>query len=233
MDHIFGPILLWIPIVIVVIMIWWFSTHRSVTAKTIHVAGHAPAKPSEPVHHEVHKKDDHGNGHDGHGHSHGTPLWKTILGWCTALAAVALLLVFCKTWVVPKFGLDQIPGGPRELQQRISETHGTMRSTGPTCQTDPIEPYTITAPPKEEGWSVRVPVPKCYRIRFCDKTQDPDCTAKDFAESRFVPKCTSPGDSTAREFARARDKHSDACWIQSKGSEALSILVIAEFDPST
>lgn len=179
MDYIFGPILLWIPIVIVVLAIWWFSTHRSVTVKAIHVNGHAPAKPSEPAHHKDHKEDDHGHGGHGHGHNE-TPAWIHLLGWCVAIAVIALIVLFLR-WCYVTYGLGQIPGPSREVREEISRRNGSHGisevppSDARTCSSDPA--YKVVIQP---GTRITVHIPRDTTIDFKPDTSEGNITACSF-----------------------------------------------------
>lgn len=142
-------------------------------------------------HHEPHHHSDHG--HDDHGHGHGsdTPLWKTLLGWCTAIAAIGLLAVFFVTYVRPKLGLDQMPGASREYRRQLAINNGTLRTPqGPSIPDDAryCGQYEGGKTTIEPGKSIRVIIPVDMLINFTPNTEDGTITACDYHKP---DKCSS------------------------------------------
>ncbi|MDP2156739.1 MAG: hypothetical protein Q8K68_03405, partial [Nitrospirota bacterium] len=124
MNTLFGPMLLWIPIVLTILtVVLWTKGGRKKATRKIH-SGTEPHHKEDIAHTEKeHKKSSHKEPHAGeHESHHHTPLWKKLASFLVTLLLIGLgLLAFM--WLVNElFGpFGVAPGASSERRYELSQ----------------------------------------------------------------------------------------------------------------
>ncbi len=238
MSAVLEPVSLWIPVTIVVLVVWWVNTHRQqVSATTKKVASLIPKKSDEHpapvvVTHTPGPHPSHGGGH-GHHHDHHKKSWQENLIMTCAALTVAIVFGLGVWWLMVGGGFGQIPGlSPTErFNRHIEQTTARATPAAAVCTPVPVEWRDVTAPPRTDAKSAMIPIPDCHYIRFCDKKQDPECTAATFDGARFNVWCTTRTRNTELPLETSGDQAVNACRPQSKGSEPIKLEYAFIFSP--
>ena len=132
-----------------------------------------------------------------------------------------VLLALC--FAVPNIGKWSAP--------QTEQTAAGATPTAAVCTARPVEWRDVTAPPNTAAKSAMIPIPDCHYIRFCDKKQDPECTAATFEGARFNVWCTTRDRDTELPLETSGDQAVNACRPQSKGSEPIKLGYAFIFSP--
>lgn len=231
------PMLLWIPVILLTVGIWWATKHRKTLGRLKRERepardddGHHEPAPVQDPHHppkgdggQNHK----GSHHDNHSH-HGASPWP----WVGLLVTVVIVMLLWTPVIVPfgrSLGIGAIPGAPREVRREIATRHLPAASLNAGCPVGvDYEWQPIAAPPASGARSRSLAVPKCHHIRFCDRERDPECAAATFEGSRFNLKC----DGSETAIIDGKDSDAQACNVQSNDEMPVALEWRFEFDNS-
>lgn len=242
MKNVLDPIILWLPILAVVFVAWWIYTHQQQAANAARKLGSLlpkkQVKHNEPESsHDPHRASGGGNGHNNHHggghHDHPKPpLWKTVLGWSTAIAA-AVIVGLGLWWLAVGGGFGQIPGlSPTERFNHYTEqTAARVTPTSAVCAPPESLNWRDVTAPAEGSRSKTLRPPACHRFWFCDKDRDPQCEATSFDSARFRLWCTTPEHSTERVYDHTRDVIIEACRVESKDGTPVDLKYTFEYSP--
>ncbi len=229
MNTLFGPMLLWIPIVFTILaVVLWTKGGRKKATRTIHNGTESHQKEDIAHTEKEHKKSSHKDSHTGEheSHHHHTPFWKKVMGIVITFALICLgLLAFM--WLFNElFGpFGVAPGASSERRYELSQTHGAKRPVIVSA-----EWHRIIAPPKGDLWSTWIDIPPGHTIYFCDMVRDPSCSARSFDDVEFIPQCRSLIDGSPLDWNDVSCRYTDANRVQAKGSKAM--LVHYRFAPA-
>lgn len=189
-------------------------------------------KAPEPVKrsHDPHHASGGDHGHDDH---HSTPLSKQILTWSLAIAAATIVAVFL-WWLLVGMGAGQKPGLTHVERLNRHNQLVAARATPAyaACTPEPVAWRDVTASPRTgKERSEMIQIPDCHRIWFCDKKQDPECTAASFADTRFRVLCTTRTRTTELPLETSGDQAVNACRPESKGNDPVELKYTFVFSP--
>lgn len=185
-----------------------------------------------PVTHTPDPHPSHGGGHGHHDDHRSSPLWKTILNWSLAIGAAVIVGTFV-WWLLVGMGFGQKPGlsHVERFNRHIEQTAARATPVAAVCTPVPVEWRSVTAPPRRDAKSAMIPIPDCHYLRFCDKKQDPECTAATFDGARFNVWCTTRTRNTELPLETSGDQAVNACRPQSKGNEPIKLEYAFIFSP--
>ncbi|MES2931523.1 MAG: hypothetical protein V4682_02370 [Patescibacteria group bacterium] len=192
------------------------------------VPGAAPAPPNTEHRDHGHHKAVH-HDHDDH---HSTPLSKVILNWSIAIGAAVIVGAFV-WWLLVGMGAGQKPGltHVERFNRYTEQVAARATPAAAICTPGPVAWQSVTAPPSNAAKSAMIPIPDCHYIRFCDKTQDPECNAATFEGARFNVWCTTRTRNTELPLETSGDQAVNACRPQSKGDEPIKLEYAFIFSP--
>jgi len=231
-DWLLGTYVLIVLGIVLVIFIL-FGVLTMIKPRSKHDKAHKePKKAPEPVKrsHDPHHASGGDHGHDDH---HSTPLSKQVLTWSLAIAAATIVGIFL-WWLLVGMGAGQKPGltHVERLNRHTQLVAARATPAYATCTPEPVEWQSITALPKTKGEKSRmIPIPDCHRIWFCDKKQDPECTATSFADTRFRVLCTTRTRTTELPLDTSGDQAVNACRPESKGGNPVELTYTFVFSP--
>jgi hypothetical protein len=151
--------LLWIPIALMILLIWWIVRHRKETVGVL-------KKTSNHVFEEKeHKTDTHSGHSSGHDHHEKKSGWLSAIMW---ILFVVILVAALRFFIIPTlagWGFGEIPGASSERRYELSQTHGGRTASTSVAVT--LGKQYVTAPSNTRDWSESdwVDVPDGYNVR--------------------------------------------------------------------